>query len=82
MRSGSYATVVRPSVRLSVRLSHPAAARRCCRFAAVGPAAIVVDIDRLLHGAQQEMRAVPRFQHPQKAKRRLASTKCTRSLCL
>jgi len=26
-------------VRLSVRLSHPAAARRCCGFAAVGPAA-------------------------------------------
>jgi len=25
-------------VRLSVCLSHPAAARRCCRFAAVGPA--------------------------------------------
>jgi len=27
------------SVHPSVRLSHPAAARRCCRFAAVGPSA-------------------------------------------
>jgi len=37
---------VRPSVRLSVRLSLPAAARRCCEFAAVGPA-----VNRLLYRA-------------------------------
>ena len=30
---------VRPSVRPSVCLSHPAVAHRCCGFAAVGPAA-------------------------------------------
>jgi len=29
---------VRPSAFLCVRLSHPAAARRYCRFAAAGPA--------------------------------------------
>jgi len=39
MRSGVYATVGRPSVRPSVRLSHPAAVRRRCGFSAVGPAA-------------------------------------------
>jgi len=65
---------VRPSVCLSVRLSHPAASRRCCWFAAVGsavkryrsiaarPAGRRSAAVAPQHGAQQQMRAVPRCQ--------------------
>ena len=69
MRSRVYETVRRPSV----SLSHSPAAAACSGFAAVGSAGIG-NIDGLLHGqrrssstrpqhgAQQLMRAVPRFQ--------------------
>jgi len=69
MRSRVYETVRRPSV----TLSHSPAAAACSGFAAVGSAGIG-NIDGLLHGerrssstrpqhgAQQLMRAVPRFQ--------------------
>ena len=72
MRSRVYASVGRPSVCLSVRLYHPAAARPCwLRVCCCGPGGH--EIDRLLHdrrpaaaapqhGAQQQMRAVPRCQ--------------------
>ena len=55
MRSRVYASVGRPSVCLSVRLCHPAAARPCCGFAAVGPAAMR-SIDCCTTGAQQQPR--------------------------
>jgi len=50
-------------VRPSVSLSHPATARRCCGFAAVGPAARryqsatrpAVSSSAPQHGAQQQM---------------------------
>jgi len=64
--SGVSATVVRPSV----CLSHPAAARRCCGFAAVGPAARryrsiaarPVGSSSSRAAAQQQMRVVQRCQ--------------------
>jgi len=56
-------------VRVSVCLSHSPAARRCSGFAAVGPArryrSIAVWLSAVAapqQGAQQQMRAVPRYQ--------------------
>jgi len=57
-------------VRVSVCLSHSPAARRCCGFVAVGPArrryrSIAVWLSAVAapqQGAQQQMRAVPRYQ--------------------
>ena len=75
---------VRPYVCPSVpRSLHPAAARRCCGFATVGPAArryrsiTARPADRWTaaaatqHGAQQQMRAVPRCQLTYEAEHRL-----------
>jgi len=73
MQSRVYASVGRPSVRpsvfLSVRLSHPAAARRCREFVAVGPAA--GDIDRLLHGPRAGGQ-----QQPRRSTAHSTSSKC------
>ena len=82
-----YETVLRPSVCLSVRPSHPAATRRCCGFAAVGPASrryrpIAARPAgrrrrRPAAGAAQwrggQMRLVPRCQLTYEAEQRLIS---------
>jgi len=50
---------VRPSVRPSARLFHPATARRCCGFAAVGSAARAyrsIAARPAGHGGQQQPR--------------------------
>ena len=77
MRSRVYETARRPSVRLFVRPSnHSTEARRCGRFAAVGPAGmqdILINSGGVgaglppaaspqQHGVRQRMRAVPRRQ--------------------